>query len=143
MADLRTQRHSPTLSTCQPSNVSIKSLINFQSIQFKSPPYSPLHAQIPSQTQSWQKSEAMAPSKNNSHSSSSNRHGENVGRPNILASAYCVDSSARLTGFHYSTTGAGGTYPRPHLHSIEPSYPAPQLTPITHTDILLGAQWFP
>jgi hypothetical protein len=50
----------------------------------------------------------MAPSKNNSHSSSSNRNGEHVGRPNIFASAYCVDSSARLTGFHYSTTGAGG-----------------------------------
>ncbi|KAH8685745.1 ornithine decarboxylase antizyme [Tricladium varicosporioides] len=49
----------------------------------------------------------MSPSKNNH--SSSNRNGESVGRPaNILASAYCVDTSARLTGFHYSTTGAGG-----------------------------------
>lgn len=52
----------------------------------------------------------MAPSKNQSHSSS-NRHGEFVGRQaSILASAYCVDSSARLTGFHYSTTGAGGKF---------------------------------
>ncbi|TVY80644.1 hypothetical protein LSUE1_G003900 [Lachnellula suecica] len=50
----------------------------------------------------------MSPSKNNSHSSS-NRNGETVGRQtNILASAYCVDTSARLTGFHYSTTGAAG-----------------------------------
>jgi hypothetical protein len=50
----------------------------------------------------------MAPSKNNNHSSS-NRNGESVGRTaSILASAYCVDASARLTGFHYSTTGAGG-----------------------------------
>lgn len=26
----------------------------------------------------------------------------------ILASAYCIDSCARLRGFHYSTTSAGG-----------------------------------
>ncbi|TVY32343.1 hypothetical protein LOCC1_G008509 [Lachnellula occidentalis] len=50
----------------------------------------------------------MSPSKNNSHSSS-NRNGEGVVRQaNILASAYIVDASARLTGFHYSTTGAAG-----------------------------------
>ncbi|KAE9378182.1 hypothetical protein N431DRAFT_541720 [Stipitochalara longipes BDJ] len=54
----------------------------------------------------------MAPSKNNNHSSSSNRNGEGVGRTaSILASAYCVDNSARLQGFHYSTTGAGGANP--------------------------------
>ncbi|KAG9239542.1 ornithine decarboxylase antizyme [Amylocarpus encephaloides] len=43
----------------------------------------------------------MSPSKTNNHrSSTSNRNGESVGRPaNVLASAYCVDSSARLTGF--------------------------------------------
>ncbi|PBP16453.1 ornithine decarboxylase antizyme [Diplocarpon rosae] len=47
----------------------------------------------------------MSPSKNNSHSTS-NCHGELVSRQaSILASAYCVDSSARLSGFHYFTTG--------------------------------------
>ncbi|KAK6583966.1 hypothetical protein PZA11_003696 [Diplocarpon coronariae] len=47
----------------------------------------------------------MSPSKNESHSTS-NRHGEFVGRQaSILASAYCVDSFARLSGFHYFTTG--------------------------------------
>ena len=50
---------------------------------------------------------AMAPSKN--QNSSSNCYGENVDRQaNVLASAYVVDSSARLSGYHYSTTGAGG-----------------------------------
>lgn len=50
----------------------------------------------------------MAPSKNNSHSSS-NRHGEAVSRQaTVLASCYVVDASSSLTGFHYSTTGAGG-----------------------------------
>ncbi|KAL3424579.1 ornithine decarboxylase antizyme [Phlyctema vagabunda] len=48
----------------------------------------------------------MAPSKNNSHSS--NCDGENVLRQaNVLASCYVVDTSSSLTGFHYSTTGAG------------------------------------
>ncbi|KAI9048589.1 hypothetical protein LZ554_007422 [Drepanopeziza brunnea f. sp. 'monogermtubi'] len=50
----------------------------------------------------------MAPSKYETHSSS-NCYGELVGRQaSVLASAYIVDSSASLTGFHYSTTGAGG-----------------------------------
>lgn len=61
-------------------------------------------------SQSWQIS-AMAPSKNNSQSTSSNRHGEVVGsQANVLASCYIVDLTLGLTGFHYSTTGAGGTY---------------------------------
>lgn len=61
----------------------------------------------PSKTQTWQNL-AMAPSENDSHSTS-NCYGEFVGRKaNILASAYVVDNSASLTGFHYSTTGAGG-----------------------------------
>ncbi|KAG9240421.1 ornithine decarboxylase antizyme [Calycina marina] len=47
----------------------------------------------------------MAPSKKQSMSSS-NRRGEAVG--NVLASCYVVDTSMNLTGFHYSTTGAGG-----------------------------------
>ncbi|XMA07446.1 hypothetical protein WAI453_000237 [Rhynchosporium graminicola] len=47
----------------------------------------------------------MAPSKQNH--SSSNWNGETV-LNNVLASAYAVDLSARLSGFHYSTTGAGG-----------------------------------
>jgi hypothetical protein len=52
----------------------------------------------------------MAPNKTNSHSST-NRHGEAAGRQTaVLASAYIVDSSASLTGFHYSTTGAGGEF---------------------------------
>lgn len=59
-------------------------------------------------TQSWQRLIAMAPIKNNM-SSSNNRNGEAVGRQaNVLASCYVVDTSACLTGFHYSTTGAGG-----------------------------------
>ncbi|CAG8980957.1 hypothetical protein HYALB_00003816 [Hymenoscyphus albidus] len=41
----------------------------------------------------------MSSSKNQSNSTS-NRNGESVGRAaNVLASAYCVDSSARLSGF--------------------------------------------
>ncbi|KAK2625017.1 hypothetical protein QTJ16_005386 [Diplocarpon rosae] len=53
----------------------------------------------------------MSPSKNNSHSTS-NCHGEFVSRQaSILASAYCVDSSARLSGFHYFTTGDAGGFP--------------------------------
>ncbi|KAH7350802.1 ornithine decarboxylase antizyme [Rhexocercosporidium sp. MPI-PUGE-AT-0058] len=48
----------------------------------------------------------MAPSKQSN--SSSNWNGETVVN-SVLASAYAVDSSARLAGFHYSTTGAGGT----------------------------------
>jgi hypothetical protein len=117
-AQYDTVRHYQTFERLhqEPHQLPINSI---QFIQFKSPASSPLYEQILSQTQPWQISEAMAPSKNNSHSSSSNRHGEHVGRPNILASAYCVDSSARLTGFHYSTTGAGGTYSCPPLHSIE------------------------
>lgn len=58
--------------------------------------------------QSWQFSRKMAPSMKNSHSSS-NCGGEVVStQANVLASCYIVDSSARLSGFHYSTTGAGG-----------------------------------
>lgn len=42
----------------------------------------------------------MSPSKPNSYTSTSNCNGESVGRQaNILASAYCVDTSARLSGF--------------------------------------------
>jgi len=59
-------------------------------------------------TQPWQTSNEMAPSKKQSSSSSSNRRGEAVG--NVLASCYAVDCSLNLTGFHYSTTGAGGMY---------------------------------
>jgi len=65
------------------------------------------HLNISPKSQSWQKLKAMAPSKTNSHSNSSNRNGE-VRQANVLASSYIVDASARLTGFHYSTTGAGG-----------------------------------
>lgn len=77
----------------------------------------------------------MAPSKNNSHSS--NRNGEFIGRQaNVLASAYIVDTSARLTGFHYSTTGAGGS-----------SSLSPQHTIHLYESILTystpGAQWYP
>ena len=58
----------------------------------------------------------MSPSKQ-SHSTS-NRHGENV-QMNVLASAYAVDSSARLAGFHYSTTGAGGTFSTSQLLRVK------------------------
>ncbi|KAF7889547.1 uncharacterized protein EAF02_001962 [Botrytis sinoallii] len=62
----------------------------------------------------------MAPSMKNSHSSS-NCGGEVVGsQANVLASCYIVDSSARLSGFHYSTTGAGGGIPEVRSGSISP-----------------------
>jgi hypothetical protein len=51
---------------------------------------------------------ALLQSKNNSQSS--NCGGEVVARRAvILASAYVVDRSTMLTGFHYSTTGADGS----------------------------------
>jgi hypothetical protein len=66
--------------------------------------------QLPKPTQSWQLS-TMAPTKTNNSSSSNNRNGEAlVRRANVLASCYVVDSSALLKGFHYSTTGADGSY---------------------------------
>ncbi len=78
----------------------------------------------------------MAPSKNNSHSSS-NRNGEFIGRQaNVIASAYVVDTSARLTGFHYSTTGAGGSY------SLSPHYII-RLYEYVLTYSTPGAQWYP
>ncbi|ESZ91383.1 ornithine decarboxylase antizyme [Sclerotinia borealis F-4128] len=62
----------------------------------------------------------MAPSMKNSNSSS-NCGGEVVGnQANVLASCYIVDSSARLSGFHYSTTGAGGGIPEVRSGSISP-----------------------
>ncbi|KAK6607585.1 ornithine decarboxylase antizyme [Botrytis cinerea] len=62
----------------------------------------------------------MAPSMKNSHSSS-NCGGEVVStQANVLASCYIVDSSARLSGFHYSTTGAGGGIPEVRSGSISP-----------------------
>jgi len=74
------------------------------------PPTLSCFTRNPSPSQQWQKSKAMAPNKYTSHSTS-NRNGEAVGRQaNILASCYIVDFSARLTGFHYSTTGAGGMF---------------------------------
>jgi hypothetical protein len=68
--------------------------------------------QFPFQTQPWQSIVRMSPSKNNSYSTS-NRNGESVGRQaNVLASAYCVDPSGRLSGFrkywHIPTSMAGG-----------------------------------
>ncbi|KAL2071648.1 hypothetical protein VTL71DRAFT_12883 [Oculimacula yallundae] len=59
----------------------------------------------PQASQPWQNLIAMAPSEQDH--SSSNWNGETV-VTSVLASAYAVDSSARLSGFHYSTTGAGG-----------------------------------
>jgi hypothetical protein len=68
-------------------------------------------------SQPWQTS-AMAPSRTNSQSTSSNRNGEVVGpQANVLASCYIVDTTMNLTGFHYSTTGAGGTFLSP-FHCI-------------------------
>ena len=87
----------------------------------------------PSPKQPWQKSIAMAPNTNNNHGSS-NRNGEVVGRQaNVLASCYVVDASSRLTGFHYSTTGAGGAYTL---------FLASESLRIL-TDNHIGAQWFP
>jgi len=81
-------------------------------------------------TQPWQKSIAMAPQISN-RSTSSNRYGEIVGRQtNILASAYCVDASSRLTGFHYSTTGAGGMFT---LRCI-PQHDLSEVPKVTRTD---------
>lgn len=72
-------------------------------------------------TQSWQEFITMSPSSKDNGHTSSNFYGENVRHMNVLASAYCVDSSARLTGFHYSTTGAGGTfYPFPFVRDSHP-----------------------
>jgi len=95
-----------------------------------------------SPTQPWQIL-AMAPSKNDSHTSS-NRYGEAVS--NILASAYCVDSSASLQGFHYSTTGAGGMFQCPSFHSrftdIQ-SHLQSHTNNTTQTYCIIGAQWYP
>ncbi|KAH8820908.1 ornithine decarboxylase antizyme [Xylogone sp. PMI_703] len=71
----------------------------------------------------------MSPSRNQNHSSTSNRNGEAIARQaNILASCYVVDSSARLTGFHYSTTGAGGTG-FPEVLGASSGIPSPPSSP--------------
>ncbi|KAH8596367.1 ornithine decarboxylase antizyme-domain-containing protein [Bisporella sp. PMI_857] len=66
----------------------------------------------------------MSPSKKSNQSSSSNRRGGNVDK--VLASCYIVDTSLNLTGFHYSTTGAGGNgipEARQNLWESPPSSP--------------------
>ncbi|MCJ1255683.1 hypothetical protein MMC24_003500 [Lignoscripta atroalba] len=71
---------------------------------------------------------AKPKSNSNGHSNSSQTRHTTVieARPNILASCYSVDAdTSALTGFHYSTTGAGGT----GIPEVSSGIPSPPLSP--------------
>jgi hypothetical protein len=74
----------------------------------------------------------MAPLQTKSNNQSNNCGGEGVARRAvILASAYVVDRSTMLKGFHYSTTGADGKHTR-----------TPRVATSAEANIHTGAQWY-
>jgi len=88
------------------------------------------------------------PTKSNKDDSSSNPHAYNIcPTPSILASCYTVNASTMaLKGFHYSSTGAGGTRSLPpclvfYLYSSSTR----QLNVRHNADAcgFVGARWYP